>query len=72
MNEQPFEDRLQMIPWDWKGSSVDVQESAETAVRIGEQLGLTVDSALVVGLTELILKRQERMEDRRRMEEAEP
>ena len=72
MKEQPFEDRLRMIPWDWKGSSVDVQESAETAVRIGEQLGLTVDSTLVVGLTELILRRQERMEDRRRMEESEP
>jgi len=58
-----YDRRISQLPAHWKGPSVDVLDSAETVLIACHTWGIPADPALVVGLTDLILKRRQRYEE---------
>lgn len=57
-----FEFRLQCIPYEWKGPTVNVLDTAETVVVKLKTMELKPDPVLVYKLTELILKLKDKQD----------
>jgi hypothetical protein len=55
-----FEFRLEFIPYEWKGPTVDVLDTAETVVTKLKVLELELDPVLIYQLTKLILSRKDK------------
>jgi hypothetical protein len=55
-----FEFRLGCIPYEWKGPTVDVLDTAETVVTKLRVLELELDPVLIYELTKLILSRKDK------------